>query len=50
VIPDPRAVEDVSAALEEVRAAIHPEAGAYLPDGTLVDRRCGCAGVEETDR
>jgi wyosine [tRNA(Phe)-imidazoG37] synthetase (radical SAM superfamily) len=46
VIPDPRAGEDaaatVAATLEQVRLAIHPAAGAYLPDGTIVDRRCGC--------
>jgi hypothetical protein len=46
VIPDPRAEADaaatVAATLEEVRLAIHPAAGAYLPDGTVVDRRCGC--------
>lgn len=44
VIPDPRAEEGVVVQLEEVRAAIHPAAGAYLSDGTIVDRRCACEG------
>lgn len=47
VIPDPRADSDTSLVLEEVRVAIHPAAGAYLPDGTIVDRRCGCGGRAE---
>jgi len=49
VIPDPRAKQDTSAVLEEVRDGIHSKAGAYLPDGTVVDRRCGCGAEDEED-
>jgi hypothetical protein len=43
VIPAPGIVgPDVAAALEAARTAIHPGAGAFLPDGTPVDRRCWC--------
>jgi wyosine [tRNA(Phe)-imidazoG37] synthetase (radical SAM superfamily) len=44
VVPDPHAEEDAAEAMERVRAEIHPRAGAFLPDGTLVDVRCACVG------
>lgn len=42
VVLDPRAEEEAPEALEAIRVAIHPRAGAYLPDGTIVDQRCLC--------
>jgi len=50
VIPDPRAETDTSIILEDIRTAIHPLAGAYLPDGTIVDRRCACLPAEPPDQ
>ena len=42
VIPHPKAEGDPAVVLEEIRRAIHPKAGAFLSDGTLVDDRCFC--------
>ena len=40
VIPAPGVgAEESAAALERARAAVHPQAGAFLDDGTLVERR-----------
>jgi wyosine [tRNA(Phe)-imidazoG37] synthetase (radical SAM superfamily) len=36
------------AALESVREAIHPKAGAYLDDGTIADWRCFCESTVPT--
>ena len=36
--------------LERARAAIHPEAGAFLDDGSLLDRRCWCEQTADLDR
>jgi wyosine [tRNA(Phe)-imidazoG37] synthetase (radical SAM superfamily) len=45
VVPAPGAEgEGLANALERVRAAMPRRAGAFLPDGTPVDVRCGCAG------
>jgi wyosine [tRNA(Phe)-imidazoG37] synthetase (radical SAM superfamily) len=43
VIPDPRADEPAPDVLESVRVAIHPRAGAFLPDGSAIDVRCYCS-------
>jgi wyosine [tRNA(Phe)-imidazoG37] synthetase (radical SAM superfamily) len=44
VVPAARADErDLPGALEEVRAALPRGSGAFLDDGTIVDRRCFCA-------
>jgi wyosine [tRNA(Phe)-imidazoG37] synthetase (radical SAM superfamily) len=41
VIPAPGVSgEAVSDALESVRASVHPRAGAFLLDATMIDRRC----------
>ncbi|MGQ0723366.1 MAG: hypothetical protein ACT4PE_17600 [Candidatus Eiseniibacteriota bacterium] len=43
VVPDPNGGEPVPDVLERFRREIHPGAGAFLPDGSLVDVRCFCA-------
>jgi wyosine [tRNA(Phe)-imidazoG37] synthetase (radical SAM superfamily) len=49
IVPAPGAVErELPQALEDMRAAFPRAAGAFLDDGTIVDRRCFC-GVSDED-
>jgi hypothetical protein len=48
VVPAPGATgPDLPRALEDLRAAFPRAAGAFLDDGTIVDRRCFCGVTEE---
>lgn len=50
VVPAPGATgPDLPRALEDMRAAFPRAAGAFLDDGTLVDRRCFCGVAEEPE-
>ena len=50
VVPAPGVADpELPAALEELRAALPRGAGAFLDDGTVVDRRCWCGVVESRD-